>query len=210
MSCIEKSFFLDNCQSGDLLLYNSKNIFARIIEYFTQSKYSHVAIILKSPTNIHPSLTGTYIIESGAEQIPDVLSGKKVSGVQLIPLEYVLDCYLDNYIGSLYYRKLNCSRDIIFRKQLSELIMKNDQKGYDLSVFDWVRAKLKLDIGNCQNTKKYWCSALVAYIYTELGFLEQSTPWSLISPAQFGFGDIDELPFIDCSLEPDQKIIIIK
>jgi hypothetical protein len=43
----------------------------------------------------------------------------------------------------------------------------------------------------------FWCSALVSYIYTELGLLESSTDWSTISPADLSTMDIPRLGAIE-------------
>ena len=36
-------------------------------KYFTKSKYTHIAMILKDPSFTNPPLKGLYIIESGEE-----------------------------------------------------------------------------------------------------------------------------------------------
>ena len=45
---------------------------------------------------INPRLKGLYILESCKESIPDSVTGKKVYGVQIIPLQHILDEYIDN------------------------------------------------------------------------------------------------------------------
>ena len=47
-----------------------------------------------------------------------------------------------------------------------------------------------------QNTKRFWCSALVGYIYTKCGILSESTEWSCLSPADFS-SNSEDLAFID-------------
>ena len=207
MNSIDKQTLLDSCQTGDILLYSSSNIISRAIEYFTRSKYSHVSMILKSPTYIDSSLTGLYIVESAKEDIPDSLTGKKIMGVQIIPLEDALDYYKNSWVGSVYYRKLNCERNETFRSTLSTLILNTEGTAYDLCIFDWLRACFDIEIGDRQITKRFWCSALVAYLYTELGFLEKTLEWSMIEPRQFSSFEDKRLSYINCKLKPEIEIV---
>ena len=155
------------------MLYNSKYLIGRAIEYFTQSKFSHISIVLKDPTYIDPQLKGLYVIESGSEKIKDSMSGKKVIGVQIIPLDYVLDQYDGGYIGNLYYRKLDCNRDSNFSNNIKDVVKKTDTDPYDLNPADWIKAAFGLEIGDCQKDNTFWCSALASYIYVKLGFLPE-------------------------------------
>ena len=91
-------------QTGDILVYHATRFwYSRFVEYFTDSKYCHVSMILKDPTYIHPDLKGIYILESGMEEFPDSEDGKYKLGVQIVPLKKVLE----KYDGQIYYRKLN-------------------------------------------------------------------------------------------------------
>lgn len=207
MDSISKEDLLKSCKTGDILLYNSNSFISRIIEYATQSKYSHVAIIIKDPVYINPSLKGIYILESGEENIPDVISKKKVIGVQLIPIEHVFESYENGYFGNLYYRKLNCNRNKSFYQKIGELIIKTDKIPYDLCISDWFCAKFNIKIGKSQYTNRFWCSAFAAYIFVELSFLDKDLPWSMICPRQFSYYENMKLSFKNCSLDPEKKII---
>ena len=58
-----------NFQTGDLLLFSENtNIFSRLIEYFTHSKYSHTAIILQNPTYIDPKNHFHYHLHHASKQ----------------------------------------------------------------------------------------------------------------------------------------------
>ena len=50
-----------------------------------------------------------------------------------------------------------------------------------------------------------WCSALVAYIYVKLNFLDHTLPWTLIKPNDFS-DKSNILEFKNCIL--DKEIII--
>ena len=69
--------------TGDLLLFNShsSSFLSSLIKWGTHSNYTHVAMILKDPTFIHPSLKGTFVWESSWEGTPDPQDGKVKLGV---------------------------------------------------------------------------------------------------------------------------------
>ena len=210
MDTISRKHLIENCQTGDILLYNSKYTIGRLIEYFTNSKFSHVSIILRDPIHIDPSLKGLYVIESGSEKIKDSLSGKKVIGVQVIPLNYVLDQYDGGYIGNLYYRKLECVRDDNFNRNIINVVKSSDTKPYDLNPLDWIKAAFDLEIGDCQKDNTFWCSALVSYIYIKLGFLPEKLPWTIIAPKKFSFYEKDSLTFQNCNVDKEKLIVYNK
>tara|TARA_B100000963_G_scaffold358407_1_gene383007 strand:+ start:2091 stop:2723 length:633 start_codon:yes stop_codon:yes gene_type:complete len=206
VTSIDKEEFLKSCQTGDILLYNSNTIIGRTIELLSYSKFSHISIILRDPTFINPELKGLYVIESGSEKIKDVISGKKVIGVQVIPLDYVLSQYQNASFGYLYYRKLDCMRDQKFNDKMKEIVMTTDGKFYDINPLDWIKAKFDIEIGDEQKENTFWCSALASYIYVKLGFLEKTLPWTIIAPRRFSYYEDERLTFVDCKLSPEQFI----
>ena len=54
-------------------------------------------------------------------------------------------------------------------------------KPYDMCLSDWLLATLRLDISP-QKTDRFWCSAFVGYIFTQLGWFDENTDWSIIRP----------------------------
>ena len=209
MVSITNEDLFKTCQTGDILLYNSKTIMGRVIEYFTGSLYSHVSMILRDPTYIDPKLQGLYIIEAAAEDIPDSLTGKKKLGVQIIPLEYALNYYKSSLMGGVYYRKSTIERCTNFNNKLKSIIQKTEGVKYDLHILDWFRALFDVEIGNRQITNRFWCSALLAYIYVELGLLDKSLEWSMIEPRQFSYYENKRLSYINCTVAPEKQIINI-
>tara|TARA_B110000211_G_C14074149_1_gene551251 strand:+ start:180 stop:809 length:630 start_codon:yes stop_codon:yes gene_type:complete len=209
MVSITKEELLQTCETGDILLYNSQTIMGRIIEYCTGSRYSHVSMILRDPTYIDPKLKGLYIIESGMEDIPDSLTGKKKFGVQIIPLEHALAYYKGGVMGGIYYRKTNIGHDTDFNNKLKTIILKTEGVKYDLQVLDWFRALFDVEIGNRQLTSRFWCSALLAYIYVELDLLDKDLEWSMIEPKQFSYYENARLSYKNCEVQPEKQIIYI-
>jgi hypothetical protein len=174
---------LEDLQTGDILLFSSSptNIFFKILDwgirFFTQSKYNHAAFVLKNPSFIYPSREGIYIWQSSWGW--DVQDEKNKLGVEISDLSKMLQ----NYQGYVYVRKLStqCGSHDICDKDLSRINAEVYNKPYDLQPIDWLEALNKMD-SKPQKLDRFWCSALVAYILVELGFLDKSTDWSKIRP----------------------------
>lgn len=206
---------METMDTGDILLFHHKNtwtswlkasmsILANLIDFFTWSRYSHSAIIIKDPQFTSPPLKGLYVLQSSYEDFPDVENNEYKLGVELDTLEAVLK----TWDGNIYWRQLNCTRDAEFYTTLGEAHSVVHNRPYDIIPTDWIKAGLDIHLGNVQKKKTFWCSALCAYIYTQLGFLPKDTPWSLITPKEFGSEkQSTPLIFTNCTLE---KEILIK
>lgn len=207
---------LDNLETGDILLYDTRWWYSRLIQYFSNGPYSHVAIILKNPTWLDEKLTEKYyILESGGEKFRDSITGKKICGVQIVPLDKIIDEYTNQGYGHLYYRKLKCSIEMgELQEKIKNAYFKVQAKPYDFDIFDWLEAynEVDKDIDDKTLTKKYqrmntfWCSALVSYIYVECGLLDKNIPWTVVSPNDFYY-KYTYLPLVNCSLEKDTLLI---
>lgn len=180
---------MENLETGDILLMNYTGngffgITSSFVKFFTQSEYSHCGIILKDPTFINSSLKGYYVWESSFEGTPDAEDGNIKLGVQIIPLQQVLDNYKQN--GYVYVRKLKGNNRVLFNKTNFKKIHRIvSNKPYDLNVKDWVNALVNYD-AEPQKTDRFWCSALVGLVLTKLGVLEEHTDWSILRPSDFG------------------------
>jgi len=182
---ISFSISMDQLQTGDLLLFASSphqhsvvGLFDWIIRTATHSPYSHVALVLRDPAFISPSLKGLYIWESSWEGSPDPQDGKTKLGVQITPLHESLR----NFQGKVYVRKLEKGREHITDTVLRSVHDVVYDKPYDVHVRDWVGAWLRKD-AHPQKTDRFWCSALVAYFMVQFGFIEDTVDWSIIRPA---------------------------
>jgi hypothetical protein len=207
---------VDSLETGDILLYDTRWWYSRLIQYFSNGPYSHVAIVLKNPTWLDEKLTDTYyILESGGEKFKDEETGKKICGVQIVPLDKIIDEYKNQGYGKLYYRKLKCSIDVQeLQKRIKDAYFKVQAKPYDFDVFDWLEAykEVDKDIDDKTLTKKYqrmntfWCSALVSYIYVECGLLDKNIPWTVVSPNDYYY-TYQYLPLLNCTLEKDTLLV---
>ena len=215
MSQISLNDLLDNCQTGDIILFSTNKWYSKLIESFTSSKFSHIGIILRDPIYLNEKLTGLYVLESGSESKPDPEDNKIKIGVQITPLEEILSPYKGYLAGSVYYRKLNCVRDDQFTKKLIDIHNIVHNKPYDTNIIDWIKALDNIEhkcinkgFNNDHKTNEFWCSALTCFVYCKLGFVEKDIPWTIIAPKQFSYYEKESLKFINCTLEPEKYLIL--
>ena len=93
---------MSDLQTGDLLLFVSDSSnwffrpFTKMISWGTHSNYTHVAMVLRDPIfSDIPPLKGLYIWESSWNGTPDPQDGKVKLGVQITPLQQILEEYKD-------------------------------------------------------------------------------------------------------------------
>ncbi len=154
-------------------------------------------MILKDPVFIHPTLKGLFVWQSGWNGRPDENDGKVKLGVQINPLKDVLEDYTDSKV---VIRKVNgnvWSFDSEKLKEINDIVY---NKPYDIIPKDWFEALIQKD-PEPQKTDRFWCSALIGYIYTKCGILKSNTDWSIIRPCDFSLAG-ENLDFSDnCYLE---------
>lgn len=166
-------------------------------------------MIIKDPIWIDDKLTGLYIFESGGENTNDVIKNKNVFGVQLIKLEDGLKEYMNKSNGYVYYVKNNFERTENFYDKLKQIILNNDGKPYDLHLIDWIGARFNVKIIKREDIR-FFCSALIAYTFTQIKFLSEDTNWTIISPKEYSYYEKYRLNFVNCNLEPEKIIIFNK
>ena len=174
-------------KTGDILLFDYcgggiSGYISKLIKYFTESKYTHIGMIVCDPDFTYPPLKGIYIWESGFENIPDPENKKIKYGVQFTPIEKILSEYKNK--GYVYLRKLKCNKINISNKKLKIIHEKVHNKPYDINIFDWLEAYTKHDL-QPKKTDRFWCSALIGYIYTKLNIISSNTDWSILRPSDF-------------------------
>jgi hypothetical protein len=174
-----------NLKTGDLILYcnGGCNPISELIKYFTNSKYTHIAMVIKDPDFIDTPLKGYYIWESNWEGTPDPQDNDIKFGVQITPFDELYDKYKQSK-GSIYIRRINCNQDTFSKENLEKIHQIVYDKSYDYYPTDIIEA-LEKDDKKPQRTDHFWCSALVGCIYTKLNLLENTTDWSIMRPCDF-------------------------
>ena len=177
---------MDSLKTGDLIFFTGHTqgwlkYFSSMIEFTTHSNFSHVGMIVKDPTFISKSLKGTYVWESGWEGEYDPQDGKIKLGVQLTPIHEILQNFKNSKV---IVRKINCPTNTFSDDKLKEIHNTVYDKPYDIIPKDWIMAFFRKD-SEPQKTDRFWCSALVGYIYTKCGILKVDTDWSILRPSDF-------------------------
>lgn len=91
---------------------------------------------------------------------------------------------------SVYVRRVSCTRDVSFYKRLDTIHKAIYNRPYDLNIIDWLRALYHLDIysdikpSSTATTRSFWCSALIAYVFEELGLINPIC-WTEVVPRDF-------------------------
>jgi hypothetical protein len=215
---------ITDLQTGDLLLFVSDSdswffgSLSNMISWGTHSNYTHIAMVLRDPVfSDIPPLKGLYVWESSWEGTPDPQDGKTKLGVQITPLHQILDTYRDK--GHVFVRKLkrnlhhhcaSCGHSIdhLFTKsKLQSIHSVVYDKPYDIVPIDWIEAFFKRDSAP-QKTSRFWCAALIGYIYTKIGILMPGTDWSILTPNDFSLSG-ENLQFVNGIMLEDtvQKIL---
>lgn len=200
---------IDELETGDILLacHHSTGwfeYFLDIIRYSTHSPYVHIGLVLKDPEFIDTKLKGVFIWESGFEGTPDPQDGQEKLGVQITPIH----TFIGNYKGGqIIVRRLK-DNSVFSVSKLREIHKCVYDKPYDINPRDWLYALFRKDIER-QKTDRFWCSAFVGYVLTQLGILDKSTDWSVMYPCDFAL-DGEKLEYTsDNILEPWEKLIDI-
>ena len=199
-----------NLKTGDILLFDYEGgglfgLFTSAIKYFTNSEYSHVAMVLKDPEFIHPSLKGYYIWESSWEGKPDPQDNKIKLGVQITPFEEIYNHYkLKN--SKIVVRRIN-NNEYFTNDKLNAIHKVVYDKPYDLVPKDWIDEIFHKD-AHPQKTDRFWCSALIGYIYTKCNILDSKTDWSGLRASDFSEKYKNNLQFInDTNLLNEERIL---
>lgn len=177
-------------KTGDLLLcddlaYGSWGLFSWLIKFVTKSDFSHVGMIVKDPDFTETPLKGTFVWTSGISNVPDPEDKTKKFGVQFIPFDH----FIQTYGGKIFLRRIEFEHNeeyysIFETNKLKQIHQTVYDKPYDVVITDWIEAFCKKD-PNPQKTSRFFCSALIGYIYTKLNLLDNNTDWSIISPSFF-------------------------
>lgn len=175
--------------TGDLILFEDKShnswldYLSYLIQYFTDSKYSHVGMVVKDPLIKGKTIKGLYLLEStGLDHMIDIDDHKTKFGVQIVDLHKRLQSDDDIF----YYRKLNKDRDETFNDLYNKTYVIVKDKPYDINPLDWCKADFDLKKGNVQKTNTFFCSALVSFMLVSLNILPRDTDWTIMRPKDLG------------------------
>ena len=210
---------VENLKSGDCILCHGRNLLDCMIQKCTSSWVCHVLVVLKDPYYIDKQLQGLYILESSLESEPDIEDGKIHLGVQLQPIEVLLNDYRysDLIVRQLQYDVPNINDKIL------QAYRDVRNKPYNIDPVDWLAAKIVFDEGfrienqswfkkcfgdSTKQTESFWCSAMVAYFYVILGLLDRDCSFAILAPEHFRSKHDKEMPWIQNDVLGIEKKII--
>jgi hypothetical protein len=161
-------------------------------------------MVVRDPQFTDPPMKGLYVMESSFESFPDAEDHKYKFGVELEDFDKVIESARPH--ENIYWRKLVCNRDAQFYQTLEDIHKEVHNKPYDIFPQDFIDAWLhRENIPGGQVTSRFFCSALIAYIYVAWGFLPFSTQWTRVTPKMFGSEEQNpyELIFKNCKVNPE-------
>lgn len=182
---------VSDLKTGDVLLFEDTSgyWFSNWVKWLTGSCYSHVALVLKDPRYINPDMDYMCMLESGFESFPDAENKVYKNGVQIVGLNQKLD----DYVGHVWVRRLRSSMPVeTIEAEIMALHSVIHNKPYDWNPIDLLKAVLQIKDSQDQRTNSFFCSALVAYVYTKVGLLKAGELWDLDTPRLFGGVEINE------------------
>ena len=196
--------------TGDILLCIGKknrsgilnNLYCfvdNMIQYFSNSVYTHCGIILKDPMINDKKLSGIYVWESSLMYNYINAPGYK-TGVKL----KTINEFIDTYNGYIDYRKIN-NKEIIYDSSINKINEIIQNKPYDIVPYHWLEAAFHIDL-TPKRTDRFWCSALLGYIFVQLNLLPKTIDWSILSPGEFSSCGILEDKYINCSFNKEVRI----
>jgi len=194
-------------KTGDLILFNyiGKGLmgwFTKLIKVCTDSQYSHIAMVLKDPSFIHPSLKGLYVWESSYNGTPDPQDNRVKLGVQITPLSQLLDS-TNEYA---FLRRIHCPDTCLTNDNLEKIHNVVYNKPYDFLPQHLIDAWIQKD-PRPQRINRFFCSALVGYIYSHCGIIDKFTDWSILRPSDFSL-ETENIKFCDgCYLDSSETRI---
>lgn len=170
--------------TGDLVLFSCKNnFFSLAIQLITNSKWSHVGMVVKDPRQ-----DVVYLWESTTlSDIKDIVDNKFKKGVQLV----LLSERLANYQGIVAIRQLqgiNLTNDTQAMQELTRLRQELKDRPYEQHKLELLNATIDTFGDLFKNEKdlsSIFCSELVAEAYQRMGLLDLSEPSNEYTPKDF-------------------------
>lgn len=178
---------INTFETGDIILFsNNYSLWdittwsSFIVEYFSNSKYSHIGMILKDPTWLNKKLTGIYLWESVPDNTIDPQDNKKKLGVKLTPIAEIFKSKTEK----LFLRKLINKQNKLNPEVLHKIHESVYDKPYDLNIIDWIDVYYKIQL-NKPTIDRFFCSAFIGFIYSQSNIINKNINWDLLKPSDF-------------------------
>ncbi len=166
--------------TGDILLLQGWESFSSWIMTFTGSSWSHVALLIKNPSErvrriyqLDPN-EQTFVLESDLDTLDERQSG----GIQLVPIKKLMRAYEEFYGEDFLYvmRQLNMpyrhEKDCISFPELDDWLIAIHGAKYNDEKSEIVKSIFRMN--QATNLKTFFCSEIVAATYQKMGLIESS------------------------------------
>ena len=177
-------------KTGDVLLFSGTGLISSLVQWWTGSKWSHVALVVKSE-----DIDAVFCFESTTiSSVLDITTGSKARGVQLTPLS----SRIKSVKGEVYIKRLEKELFPEQKKAFFKLMINFRGRGYESDKMQLLRggANTKEDLSTI------FCSELVAATLKGCGLLDESRASNSYYPKAFA----GPLQLIDNSLLALQSI----
>ena len=177
----------DKLKTGDLVLFSGKSPIGQFIKLFSNSKWSHIGMVLKVDEVDMLLLWESTTINN----TPDAFTRKITSGVQTT----VLSERLDNFDGEVAVRFLQ--GDLSPESKLALKKLRDHLRGrpYEQSKVELVNSLMDM-IGIEENKEDFssvFCSELIAEGLQVMGVMSTDAPANEFTPRDFGEdGNVDK------------------
>lgn len=164
--------FKKKLKTGDLLFFSENHFNHNAIKFYTNSYFSHVAIVVKGTTEEEISQNKIFLIEADT-------GGEYKSGTRILPLEKKLK-NKDNLtiiVGYLSIQDQNFSENLIL-----EIFDKYHNLKMDNSMISWIVSGIPFLHSKIKDPEKIFCSELIAKILIDLKILDSENLPTYYSP----------------------------
>lgn len=177
--------------TGDILLHKGQGLFSKLIMLSPGADYSHVSMYVDHP------LYGPCVFESTSlGTLPDVITGEKICGVQLVPFED----RVKSYEGEVFHRPIIGDRTPKMLKAFYEFIEEYHGRPYEEDNLQLIRAELDLFPWqqNKPDDSTVFCSETLFLCQRRAGFMvDDGTPPNEKTPTDCAEGgNIMLLPWL--------------
>jgi len=160
--------FLEQADTGDIVLFKTKNISASIQRSFTRSEYDHVGLILRYSTG---------------EIVLFEATGRE--GVGLCRWKTFMRCKWHLLYSKIMYRKLEINRTDDVINGIEKFVRYSVGKKYKITPTKLLKRKSTVKEDENVEDRTFFCSELVAACYKKIGLLPQEVSAAQYLPGSF-------------------------
>lgn len=176
-----------NLRPGDILLFQTKKMLAKVVQLVTWSQFDHVAVVLHRTAD-------------GSVQLLQAF----MAGVTVTSFEDLRYAHPARYFSKLVLRQVQPMIDEDMIRKLARFARTAIGSPYGINPIKLGRrGTITVDSAK-DNKRSYFCSELVAAVYRRIGLIETSKSCARFYPADFAAnGDIEQVISANFSLGPE-------